>query len=80
VGVHEVRTGRMVGEASMEITRGSCPAQIDTPALGEPWRLYAPPTFRDYRLALGRYVEEDPANYAKGHATIEEPTVRLQSP
>jgi hypothetical protein len=80
VGVHEVRTGRMVGETSLEITRGSCPALIDTPGLGEPWRLYASPTFRDYRLALGRYVEEDPANYAKGHGTIDQPTVRLQSP
>ena len=80
VGVHEARTGRMVGETSLEITRGSCPAQIDTPALGEPWRLYAAPSFRDYRLALGRYVEEDPATYAKGHGTIDQPTVRLQSP
>ncbi|GIH06850.1 hypothetical protein Rhe02_49170 [Rhizocola hellebori] len=80
VGVHEARTGRMVGETSLEITRGSCPAQIDPPALGAPWQIYAAPTFHDYRLALGRYVEEDPATYAQGHPNIDQPTVRLQSP
>jgi hypothetical protein len=80
VGVREAKTGRMVGEISLEITQGACPTQIDTPELGDAWQLYASPTFRDYRLVLGRYVEEDPATYARGHATIDQPTVRLQSP
>ncbi len=69
VGVHEATTGRMVGETSLEITKGSCPAQVEAPVAGAPWQLYVSPTFHDYRLALGRYVEEDPATYAAGHAT-----------
>ncbi len=80
VGVHEAKTGRMVGEASLEVTRGACPTgQNGRAEQGEslPAQLFAEPTFSDYRQALGRYVEEDPANYAQGHPSGP-PAVRLQ--